>query len=363
MVLTREGLDVLIDEISGDYDVVGPVRKGDAIGLDVVDNPLRLALGSTTEQDAGHYRRTDDPDGWLFGSGPTADSWRRFLFPPKTLLVRIRRTDGSFACDPRPESDRPMAFIGVRSCDLSAIGVTDRVFTEGDVADPDYSSRRRDVLIVAIGCRDSTASCFCASMGTGPNPERGFDLLLTEVAPGPDHRIVARAASTRGHDLMSRLNAPTASDADHSSVESATRAAAASQTRSVDPRHVMAAATAHDHPRWDDVAQRCLSCTSCTLVCPTCFCSTIEDSSTLDGSAAERWRRWDSCFADGHSLLGGQPVRNSTASRYRQWLLHKLVTWQDQFDVSGCVGCGRCITWCPPGIDITEEIAAVGGGS
>jgi ferredoxin len=115
-----------------------------------------------------------------------------------------------------------------------------------------------------------------------------------------------------------------------------------------------------DHPRWDDVASRCLTCTNCTLVCPTCFCSTVEDVTDLTGRTAERWRRWDSCFTLGHSYLHGGSVRSTARDRYRQWLTHKLGTWIDQFGHSGCVGCGRCITWCPVGIDITEEVAALG---
>jgi Fe-S-cluster-containing hydrogenase component 2 len=114
-----------------------------------------------------------------------------------------------------------------------------------------------------------------------------------------------------------------------------------------------------EHPRWDDVAERCLACTNCTLVCPTCFCGSVEDVTDLVGETAERWRRWDSCFTLDHSFLHGGSVRSSTRARYRQWLTHKLASWIDQFGTSGCIGCGRCITWCPVGIDITEEVAAI----
>jgi Fe-S-cluster-containing hydrogenase component 2 len=112
-----------------------------------------------------------------------------------------------------------------------------------------------------------------------------------------------------------------------------------------------------DSPHWDEVGERCLACANCTLVCPTCFCSSVEDVSDLDGSHAERWRRWDSCFNPGFSHIHGGEVRNSTGARYRQWLTHKLATWHDQFGTSGCVGCGRCVTWCPVGIDLTAEAA------
>ena len=112
-----------------------------------------------------------------------------------------------------------------------------------------------------------------------------------------------------------------------------------------------------EHPRWDDVAERCLTCGNCTMVCPTCFCTTVEDHSDLAGRRAERKRRWDSCFTMDFSYIHGGSVRDQARSRYRQWMTHKLASWIDQFGTSGCVGCGRCITWCPVGIDITEEVA------
>ncbi len=116
-----------------------------------------------------------------------------------------------------------------------------------------------------------------------------------------------------------------------------------------------------EHPRWDNVAQRCLTCANCTMVCPTCFCTTVEDVSDVTGDHAERWRRWDSCFTQSFSYIHGGSVRTSAKARYRQWMTHKLASWIDQFGTSGCVGCGRCITWCPVGIDITEEVRAIAG--
>jgi ferredoxin len=114
-----------------------------------------------------------------------------------------------------------------------------------------------------------------------------------------------------------------------------------------------------EHPQWDDIAKRCLACANCTMVCPTCFCSTVEDITDLTGEHAERWRRWDSCFSTDFTKIAGGNIRMSTKTRYRQWMTHKLSNWLDQFGTFGCVGCGRCITWCPAGIDITAEAAVM----
>jgi ferredoxin len=113
------------------------------------------------------------------------------------------------------------------------------------------------------------------------------------------------------------------------------------------------------HPRFDEVAARCLSCANCTMVCPTCFCHDVHDEPSLDGTASLRVREWDSCFNPEHAQVHGLNFRPHVRDRYRQWLVHKLASWVDQFGASGCVGCGRCISWCPVGIDLTEEVAAI----
>ncbi|MEN8176169.1 MAG: 4Fe-4S dicluster domain-containing protein, partial [Pseudomonadota bacterium] len=93
-----------------------------------------------------------------------------------------------------------------------------------------------------------------------------------------------------------------------------------------------------------------------TSVCPSCFCHSHEEETELGGRRSTHVRRWDSCFNEGHSLMHGHPLRRDIVHRYRQWLSHKLGDWHDQYGRSGCTGCGRCITWCPVGIDITASV-------
>jgi ferredoxin len=287
-------------------------------------------------------------------------TWKRYLFPPRVRLWKAARGEGGFDVTRENGAAPKYAFLGVRSCELTAIGLQDRVFLDGSHVDPTYRSRRADAFFIAVQCGSAGGTCFCSSMGTGPRADRGFDLALTELVGEGRHDFVVEIGSERGREMVAPLGLPASTARDQEAALAATRNAEKSMGRSMEAPGVPDLLHRNvDHPRWRETSHRCLACGNCTMVCPTCFCTTVEDHTNLAGTEAERWRHWDSCFSTEFSFIHGGHVRQSRKSRYRQWITHKLASWHDQFDRSGCVGCGRCITWCPVGIDITEEVAAV----
>jgi sulfhydrogenase subunit beta (sulfur reductase) len=358
-VFPREDFDHLLDAVRAEgFRVVGPTVRDGAIVYDRVERASDLPQGWTDVQDPGRYRLERRVDEALFGYAVGPSSWKRWLHPPDVRLWSASRTEKGFAVDGGPPPPERLALLGVRGCELAAIAIQDKVLLD---ADPIYRARREAVLVIAVQCGTASAACFCTSMGTGPGVSRGFDLSLTELL-APTHRFLIEAGSPRGEAVMARLGRPEpAGEADRRAAAEVVLRTAASITRRLDAPELVPAAlrAAYEHPRWDDVAQRCLTCANCTMVCPTCFCTQVTDTTDLTGDHAERWRRWDSCFTLEFSHMHGGSVRSSARSRYRQWLTHKLSTWHDQFGSSGCVGCGRCITWCPTGIDLTEEARAL----
>jgi sulfhydrogenase subunit beta (sulfur reductase) len=362
VVIDRAGLDALIGVLrSTGRRVIGPVVRDGAIVHDEVDSITDLPAGVADEQDGGRYRLTARDDGAFFGYSSPSESWKRLLFPPRALLIRSRRVADGFEVDVPDAPVEPVAFLGVRSCDLHAIAIQDRVFLQGKAVDSVYAARRSDVFIVAVNCGEPGQTCFCTSMGTGPRADRGFDLAMTELLDGATHQLLVEVGTEQGAAVLAQVPGVAATDTDRERAAAVVARAADAMGRHLDRDAPRRAAAALDHPRWDDVAQRCLACGNCTMVCPTCFCSTVEDTTDVATETAERSRRWESCFSLDFSYLHGGALRSSVKSRYRQWLLHKLVTWEEQFGSSGCVGCGRCITWCPVGIDLTAEIAAMAG--
>lgn len=371
--LDRKGLEGLFTALQErGYTVVGPTVRDGAVVLDQLRSVDELPAGWSDEQEPGGYRlkrggqrgASKNGDGALFDHTAGPHAWKRFLHPPRLRLWRAERGGGALRVLPETREEPRYAFLGVRGCDLAAIAVQDRVFLDGEHVDPVYRQRRRDAFLVAVHCGRAGGTCFCASMDTGPRAGPGFDLALTEVLDGDRHYFVVETGSERGAELLAELGPAAATGDEVAAAERRVAQAAEQMGRSLEVEGLPELLQQNaESPHWNEVAARCLACGNCTLVCPTCFCTTVEDATDLTGRHAERWRSWDSCFNADFSYIHGGSVRTSTRSRYRQWMTHKLSTWIDQFGTSGCVGCGRCITWCPVGIDITEEARKLRGRS
>lgn len=342
------------------YRLVGPTVRDGAIIYDELESSRDLPAGWRDEQAAGRYRLQKRDDEAWFGYNVGPQAWKKFLHPPLLRLWKAQRQTHGFQLVEEKAQPAKLALIGVRACELHALAVQDRVFLNGQYVDSFYKSRRENIFIVAVNCAQAGGTCFCASMNTGPRATAGFDLAVTEVLQKGRHYFLVETGSEQGAAILRDVPHQTAPEEAKDTVERITAGATAQMGRSLNTAGIKELLYHNaEHPRWEEVASRCLNCANCTLVCPTCFCTTVEDVTDLTGENAERWRKWDSCFTTDFSYIHGGSVRPSAKARYRQWLTHKLASWIDQFGTSGCVGCGRCITWCPVGIDITEEVRAI----
>ena len=351
-------LEPLIRLLRSDgYVVVGPTVRDGAIVLAEIERAGDLPHGWGVSTGPGVYRITRREDTAAFGHSAGPQAWKRFLHPPREQLLSVNQDGGEVRFSEPEPPDVRYAFLGVRPCDLRAIGVQDRILGVG----ARYARRRERAFLIAVNCTEPSATCFCVSAGGGPAAEEGFDLVLTELTePDSDPRYVASAGSPAGQRVLDELPHGTADTGLEARAGELVSAAAGRMGRAlpeVDLRVMLESTLEAD--RWNDVAARCLACGNCTMACPTCFCTSVTDTTDLTGDHAERWQHWASCYETDYSYLHGGPVRPTIRSRYRQWLTHKLGTWHDQFGESGCVGCGRCIVWCPVGIDITEEATAL----
>jgi ferredoxin len=358
-VVDTKGLQQLFDLLKKQgYRLIGATVGEGAIVYGNVTAVTDLPKGWTDEQDGGTYRLKKCNGERVFGYTVGPQSWKRFLFPPVAHLWQANRTATNMQVVGEERPTEKYAFIGVRSCEIYAIAVLDKVFLKGEYLDLGYKARRENTFVLAANCSHASSNCFCASMGTGPKATFGYDLALTEVLENGSHFFVFDVGSERGGSVIESIVNRTATEAESKAADHVSEAVEMDKTLDTNGIKELLYRN-YENPRWTQVADRCLTCGNCTLVCPTCFCNNVYDVTDLTGKHAERLRKWDSCFTVEFSYIHGGSIRRSPMSRYRQWMTHKLGTWIDQFGISGCVGCGRCITWCPVGIDITEEARAI----
>lgn len=356
-LLPTSSLSRLIDLLKArSYRLVGPTVRDGAVVWDTIRQVSDLPIGWRDVQEPGRYRLEPSGSDRIFGVVHGPQSLKPFAFAPREPLVQIERTGQGFSARPTLPRQEKVAIIGARACDLAGLAIQDQIFLKDAYRDPYYAARREGVFVIAVNCTRALATCFCASMETGPRATSGFDLALTEL----DEEFLVEAGSAAGEKVVKELSLAQASTMLVREAEQQIESCASSQVRRLEQSRLpQALYNAHEHPRWDDVAARCLACGNCTMVCPTCFCHTVEETPDLTQQRAEHTRLWDSCFTQDHGYIHGKNMRPTIKDRYRMWLTHKLASWIDQFGTSGCVGCGRCITWCPVGIDLTEELPAL----
>lgn len=356
--LARAQFQILIDTlIDQGYECLGPQVQDGSIVYKTLHNVAQLPHGIRDHQSPGSYRLQSQNSQRYFAWANGAQALKPLTFTPQETMWRVERKGEALQFHPAEIPPKKLAVIGVRACDLAALALQQIHFESAK--DKLFTARREQLLLIAVDCSHPADTCFCASTGDGPNISRNADLALSELDDG----FVIRADSEKGRSVLEKLPTQTTTDKQTSRVIQQTQQASAAQKRKL-PSHNLEQALfkQQNNPHWQTFNERCLACGNCTAVCPSCFCVSYEANPSLNGETSEHQRLWDSCFNKSHSLVHGHPVRDSTHLRYRQWLTHKLAGWHAQFGRSGCVGCGRCITWCPVGIDITQEVSTLLAG-
>jgi ferredoxin len=336
------------------YRILGPVVQDGAIQFLQINDSTQLTAGLTNQQEPGHYRLQQGEGSRWFDWNHGPQGLKPLCFTAREMLWSEQQDPLGFeTCLPDAE---PTAVLGVRACDLAALAIQDRHFLHPDAPDPYYRQRREQLLLIGVDCVHSAQSCFCHSTGDGPAVDQLYDIGMSEL----DEGFLLWAGNDKGRGIVDDLSLETAGESQISRMQAQTDQAAVEQTRKLPaPADLKRLYQRLQHSHWRSVAEQCLACGNCTAVCPTCFCYDVHHEVSLDGSQAHNIRQWDSCFSASHSDMGHFIVRGEITTRYRQWLTHKLAGWQEQQGRIGCTGCGRCITWCPVGIDLTREVDTI----
>ena len=334
MILPKSDLNAFVTKLMETYRVIAPVRRDGELRFDAVTSAAEATLD---------YRNT-------------TKSPKSAFFPQSEAMIRYGRERGRFnEINAVPVDTRPTLLLGVRPCDARSFLLLDKIFAEGEYLDPYYMSRRENTIVASLACDRPRQTCFCNAFGSGPYDSEGADILLRDAGDA----YLIDSVSERGAKLLSDLELDSA-DAAHESRADEIKDAAVGRLREIEPvagieRELH---TLFDSDVWTEVSEKCLACGTCTYVCPTCHCFTIEDR--MLAQSGERIRAWDSCMFPTFTVhASGHNPRPTQAARWRQRTMHKFDYLPRNVGAFGCVGCGRCIQSCPVRLDIREVLARV----
>ena len=357
--LPRKNFQQLFDVLQQQgFRCIGPRVVDDAIVYTDIDSSDDLSRGIEVEQQPGRYALSQHNHQRQFAWSNSAQALKPLTFASREILWQCHKdSQGNLSFEQHQPAVDNIAFIGARACDLAAFRLQQQHFLKPQATDPWFKQRMSHMLIVAVHCSHASATCFCSNTGDGPEVEQNFDIAMHELDDG----FIVQAGSYNGEKILALLQLDAISDEQTQQAEQQLAQCASQQTRQLPDQVQHRLLTQLDNAHWQQIGERCLSCGNCTAVCPTCFCHQQHDELSMPDDTGIHFRQWSSCFTHNHSYISGHSFRPDSASRYRQWATHKFANWFEQYGRSGCVGCGRCISWCPVGIDVTAELQQLCG--
>jgi len=346
--------DTLLDQ---GFDLNGPAVKNNSIQYVPINLTEQLPWGVQDKQDLSIHELKVVDDSKCFQWSNGASSAKSHLFKQDVTLWKVLKDEDTQKLEFVQEKikAKPVALFGLKSCDLEAIKIQDKTLLHGKFVDDIYQNYRKNLFAIGVNCVYASSNCFCKSLNTGPEIKTDVaELILTEIKDGfLVEYISERAKGILAVDEWVDVSPGMVSEA------KTLKNQANDQHKSI-PLAEIRSANMHrgskDADLWNSFMGDCTSCGTCTQVCPTCFCHKTEELPSFDEDESEHIRMWDSCFNESHGYTNGINHRPDLLSRYQMWMMHKFSEWQRQFGVSGCVGCGRCMSWCPVGIDVTDGV-------
>ena len=334
-LIKKDALAGIINKLSEQMLVYAPVKDE--------DNVLFKALEKGMEP--------------LVDYSNTRNAPKNFFFPKTETMMRYMRTERGMELSGEEEEAKEAVLFGARPCDVRSFVLLDYLFDQEKYRDSYYIDKREKTTIISLACiHPPYSTCFCTSVGGHPMSEEGADVLLTDIGDN----YLAEFITPKGEKLLEKMGDLPAADGSADEKKKALSESAEKEIKSHIPGKEIKPwlDDNFEHPFWDTIHQSCLACGTCTYLCPTCHCFDISDE--VKGSDGKRIRTWDSCM---YWLFtketSGHNPRTSQKQRWRQRLMHKFKYFVDNFDEIACVGCGRCVRYCPVNIDIRKIVTDI----
>jgi len=349
---SSEDLRVVVEFLQrelGGAKLFGYRHHNGRIAFSEINNINEIFVALTDIQKPGYYRASS---GYRFRH--SFSSPKVFLLPPEHLILTVSR-DYDILESSSSFQELTAIFFGIKPCDRKAIDILDHILYGRS---PVYTTRRNAVrAIVVEECLEPGETCFCSTVNAGPTISSGFDIAYARLY---GDLLVFRYGSSLGEKILGKVGLQRAQESHVKMyLEMVNRAISMMRGRIPNISEIQKALMekVSAKPFWEEISSKCVGCGNCNYVCPTCFCTEIEDR--VENGFSTRVGVWLGCLTYTYGLVAGGHFRQELYTRYRHFILHKFLFYPKQVGDIGCVGCGRCITWCPLGIDLRETLSRI----
>lgn len=281
---------------------------------------------------------------------PTVLSAKSLFFPHVEELMSYKQQGKDIHINEDKNEDKETLLIGAKPCDTAGVGYMDKFFMQEN---PDYhfGKKKEKTTVISISCAEADEHCFCTSVGSNPGDTKGADINITDMKNG---EYLIEVISDKGEKLITK------------------KSAAFSGCEGVDKQQFLAKvaqkfdinlvnekiASSYDDEKWKQVSLACLGCGSCAFSCPTCTCFDIQDEK--NPVSGKRMRIWDSCGFGLFTLhASGHNPREVQSGRWKHRVMHKFRYSNENMNMTGCTGCGKCARNCPAGMSIVDSLKII----
>jgi len=311
--------------------------------------PVQLAEGVAV------FKKIDRPDEVDFSSSNTQKPAKEVFFPQSETMFRYEKTGKQHQVTSTEEVERKRVILGARPCDIQAVSLIDQVFSGKEFTDVYYVNKRKATTIIGMACDHPLSTCFCSSMKGGPFHREGSDLFLIDLGEAYLVELLTEKGKTfQKNKFLKEALAKDINLAKEVEEKATPKTDGSLPVAGIEKRLDQML----ESPFWERVQEKCIGCRICTYLCPTCHCFDIVDEALTN--KGQRVRNWDSCLSSLYSQeTSGHNPRPTNRERTRQRIMHKFNYFPKNFDQIACVGCGRCIIYCPVNFDIRQTIKEI----
>ena len=329
--LNKKDLKPFLQSLMDEYDLFAPVQLTEGVSV---------------------YKKVDHPDEVDLTHPNPQKPMKEVFFPQSETMFRYEKVGEQNQVVSTEEVKRERIILGARPCDIQAVSLMDEVFSGKEYTDVYYINKRNITTIIGMACGHPFSTCFCSSTGGGPFLRNGSDLFFIDLGESfLVEFLTGKGMTFQKNKFFGEASTEEINLAKALEEKALHKTDASVPVKGIEKRLDLMA----ESPFWDRVHEKCIGCRVCTYLCPTCHCFDIVDEALTN--KGQRVRNWDSCLSSLYSLeTSGHNPRPTNRERTRQRIMHKFNYFPKNFGRIACVGCGRCILYCPVHFDIRQAI-------